>query len=154
MTISIGKYTLGKYRISLVAILIAAAFLFFSSGSHAGQKSPTSVSYSQWTSGNTSTMAMSGQLADVRNSANSRDAIGCIVTYQTGGTPTGYCTAYSEATATGGECQTTDPQFVQLINSLKGDSNLYIVGNGPIGQTPTCNFIWISNASYYSPKQP
>jgi len=153
MTLSIGKYTFGKYKISLIAILIAAS-LFFSTRIHAGQKNPTPVYYSQWTSGNTSNMVMSGQLADVRSSANGTDAIGCIVTYQTGGTPTGYCSASSGTAAAGGECQTIDPQFVQLIAGLKGDSNLYIYGTGPVGQMATCNFIWISNASYYSPKQP
>jgi len=137
-------------------VAMVAGFLFLSAGGHAGEKDSYLPYVIQWnTSSTTYFVEMGGQLGDARAASGAWNYVGCNVGYQVGGTPSAYCYVHDGSTGIG-SCSSADPQFVQIVSSLKGDSFIQLTATGPIGtaQGATCNAIYVSNSSSYTPKQP
>jgi hypothetical protein len=143
---------LAKYRNLLTAAVIVAGFLFCSPRSYAGEKQTTSVFIEVWPFGGSTIFG--GSIADTRNSSNNQDYLDCTVSYSGPGTLGASCSAFEAATQAYMSCASTDPQFVQVVLGIKGDSyvvlDAYPTSNG---STPVCNWISVTNGSIYSPKQ-
>jgi len=142
---------IGKYRNLVTIAVILAGFLLCSSRSYAGEKSINNLFIVPLDG----SFIFGGSLADIRNSPNTSDYLTCETDYAGPGKLTAYCNAYQGSSQTHISCQSTDPQFVQIVMSIKNDSYIILDTNlGVNGATPTCNWIGVSHGSVYSPKQP
>ncbi len=130
-------------KTSRPAILGAVAMLLVTGAAYGGYR----VNYA--------TMAVpassyaSGQLANARASSNNVERLSCSASALPG---YGYASCYARnAAGTSVSCLTDDPGMVNLISSVKGDSELYFEWNPSTGR---CTMIMVSNGSSYAPKQP
>jgi hypothetical protein len=90
-----------------------------------------------------------GTLGAVRNSPNEKEWIGCHVYTEVGEDPYGNCRAVDRE-GKQVECSTYDPQLIEAIRSLKGDSSLSFSWDEKF----MCSSITVGNYSQFEPKQP
>ncbi|MCP3063203.1 hypothetical protein LXT21_30945 [Myxococcus sp. K38C18041901] len=92
----------------------------------------------------------SGSLGDARNSADTRQFIGCSITTTVGSAPILGCFAYDVA-GTYFACSSTNSDLLATARSITTDS--FISFNRYPG-TATCSVLSVVNASLGAPKQP
>ncbi|MBZ4414506.1 hypothetical protein OWM54_19970 [Myxococcus sp. MISCRS1] len=129
------KYTAKLVGIGITALIGTAAW--------AGAKSTNTVLV------NLSAMNASGSMGDARNSADTRQFIGCSITTYVGSAPTLGCFAMDSAGNYGG-CSSTNADLVATARSITTDS--YLVFNWDAWTS--CTSLHVTNASHGAPKQP
>lgn len=89
-----------------------------------------------------------GALGSVRNSANTVEALGCVVSHTVGSNTTLQCNATDRKGNTA-MCITIDPALIQVALALDGDSTLSFHWN----DTGHCTRIAVADGSFMAPKR-
>jgi len=91
----------------------------------------------------------SGQFGNARASSNTVERLYCSSTALSG---YGYASCYARnAAGVAVSCLTDDPQMVELIRSVSGDSELYFEWDPATGR---CTQVMVRNGSQFAPKAP
>ena len=125
--------------------VMVAGLLLAATTSWAGWKNTASV----WVSGN---MA-GGMLGTARNSADTRQHIGCSITTYTSTSSNTYTYATCDAADAGtayGSCITYNPDLIATIRSLDPDGRLFFLWDS----AGTCQYINVQADSALEPRKP
>lgn len=127
-----------RFRFERVMIAAAAVGLLASTTALAGmlQELPVVI--------DDAALSASGSLGSVHNSSDRTQYIGCNL-----GRFGGHCYAQNTAGVTR-SCVTQDPDVMNTIASLNGDSHLIFYWD----QSGTCTAVYVSIESFSAPKEP
>jgi hypothetical protein len=128
-----------RFRFERATIAAAAVGLFASTSALAGMLLELPVVIDD------ATLSVSGSLGNVHNSSDRTQYIGCSLTSGFGG----QCYARNTAGVTR-SCVTQDPDVINAIASLNGNSHLIFYWN----QSGMCTSVYVSIESFSAPKEP
>lgn len=122
-----------------------AATLLVAGGASAGAKIayPVTIAINQ----NGVAMSAKGAMGTARNSANTKEYIGCTVQAK----PASVRCWAVDANGKGASCTSTDPAIIQAALGVIAESNLFFT---IAADATTCSGLWVSTFSYHEPKQP
>ncbi|MEH6417784.1 hypothetical protein [Pseudomonas sp. CGJS7] len=141
-------------KLAYVAALMVAGIACISVDAPAGQKVPSEVSILN----SAGSYSVSGSLPGARNSADSKQRIGCQLATSAGSTTiSGRCEA-ANAQGQYAQCGTTAPHLLEVIKAIDSGSLLYFrydpLVTMPGGGLPECASITLDKNSLYEPKNP
>ena len=91
-----------------------------------------------------------GSVGDTRNSGDTSSWIYCGIQGYPGQAIQGFCSANNAANQSA-TCYTSDPGLIQVIASMKGDSNIAFSAATNYGN---CTYVESGTGSYFAPKLP
>ncbi|HEX8822994.1 MAG TPA: hypothetical protein VF794_23905 [Archangium sp.] len=133
-----------------VGVSVVGALLL-STGALAGAKATSEVVIN--TTSNAPTVTAMGSMGSARNSADATQYIGCQLS--TNNVSSGSVTVVCFAKNAAGQyvsCVTTDPNYVNVAQSIQSDSYIRFNYDSSVGST--CTYLLVVQNSYYAPKQP